>query len=184
MANARKIFVPLSMMPKKRTNEKVGRANELQEEKGKRERKLREEQEITAASREHHRQQCATSHHQANQTENLARITSKELANWETNVIIGTPLHACITKEELVKQAKIAFFCTHPKREATLGTVLKAKARAKIEAAARAATKVKAKAKTARKEEQQKNGLKTQLLPKSKRRKPPKPQPPPPEKSD
>ena len=159
MANARKTFVLLSMMPKKRTKEKVGRAKELQEEKGKRERKLQGDQ-IQAASQEQHRRQCVTSHRQASQTENLAQITSKEFAKIETNVIIGTPLHACITKEETVTQAKIAFFCTHPKREVTLGTVLKVKARAKTEAAARAATKVKAKAKRAkaRKEEQQKNG--------------------------
>ena len=54
-------------------------------------------------------------------------------------MIIGTLLHACITREEIVTQAKIAFFCTHPKREVTLGIVVKAKAKA--------ATKAKAKAK-------------------------------------
>ena len=177
----------MSMTREKRTTEKVGRAKELQEEKGKRERKLQRDQ-IQAASQEQHRRQCVTSHRQASQTENLAQITSKEFAKMETNVIIGTPLHACITKEETVTQAKIAFFCTRPKREATLGAVLKAKARAKMDAAAAKAAMVKAKAKrakTARKEEQQRNGLKkNQLLPKSKERKPPKPQPPPPAKSD
>ena len=175
------------MTAKKRTNAKVGRAKELQEEKGKRERKLRKDQEIQAASLEHHRRQCVTSHRQASQTETLAQITSKEFAKMETNVIIGTPLHACITKEELVKQAKIAFFCTRPKREATLGAVLKAKARAKMDAAAARAAMVKEKAKEKikeRKEEQQKNGLKiSQLLPKTKRRKPPKPPKPQPQKT-
>jgi len=174
MANARKTFVLLSTTAKKLTNVKVGRANELQEEKGKRERKLRKDQEIQAASLEHHRRQCATSHRQANQIGNLARITSKALANWETNATIGILLRAFISSAELATQASIAFICTMPKRKA------RARARAKMDAAAaraaRAATAAKAEAKAKeRKEEQQKNGLKiSQLLPKTKRRKPPK----------
>ena len=48
MANARKTFVLLSMTAKKLTIEKVGRAKELQEEKGQRE---RENSEKTIRSR-------------------------------------------------------------------------------------------------------------------------------------
>ena len=70
-------------------------------------------------------------------------------------MIIGTLLHACITREEIVRQAKIAFFRTPPKREVTLGIVLKV--RAKAETAAKAATKAKAKVNTkVRKEQGQK----------------------------
>ena len=68
-------------------------------------------------------------------------------------MIIGTLLHACITREEIVKQAKIAFFRTMPKREVILGVVLKV--RAKAETAAMAAPKAKANTKV-RKEQGQK----------------------------